>query len=82
MKIQRKKNQNQMKKFPFERLSELQDKRNADERFLSHREQYELMRLQADEIGRLRRCAAFMRCCALSGEQPDMTIEEFEVSNE
>ena len=30
MKIQRKKNQNQMKKFPFERLSELQDKRNAD----------------------------------------------------
>ena len=30
------------------------------------------------EVERLWRCAAFMKCCALSGEQPDMTIEEFE----
>ena len=34
-------------------LSELQSLRNADERFLTHREEQILLRLQADEIVRL-----------------------------
>ena len=33
------------------------------------------------EIRRLHQCAAFFRCCALSGEATTMTIEEFEVSD-
>jgi hypothetical protein len=37
-----------------DRLTELQSKRNADERFLSHRETHELLRLQEREIERLR----------------------------
>ena len=39
------------------KLDELQAKRDADERFLSHREEQELLRLQAEEIVSLRdRC--------------------------
>ncbi len=37
-----------------ERRIELQAKRDIDERFLSHREEQELLRLQADEIECLR----------------------------
>ena len=33
------------------------------------------------EINRLHQCAAFFRCCALSGEIPTMAIDEFEVSD-
>ena len=38
-----------------DRLTELQDKRSADERYLSHREAQELIRLQSNEIERLTR---------------------------
>jgi hypothetical protein len=37
----------------MDRLTDLQSKRNADERFLSHRETHELLRLQEQEIERL-----------------------------
>ena len=37
----------------MDRLAELQDKRRADERFLSHRETHELLRLQEQAIVRL-----------------------------
>ena len=44
-----------------DRLAELTDKRLADERFLTHREEQELLRLQAEEIQRLRDEVAVLR---------------------